>query len=162
LDIRREAPSYRERREGRESTGDAVLPRSRPPKRRRQRQFRPARGRGAGRRPSPPPILARRRPELVGENRATRGECNRDCLDRRKRLGLIGTGWLIESRVYSEKLEAQGLAYVRPHPSERNEINRIMEELVCGNFKSEAIAYHQQGNWADEGRGLRRVDPRLH
>ena len=40
---------------------------------------------------------------------------------------------------------ARGLEYVRPTPEEREEINRIiMEELVCGACKGEAVAYHQQ------------------
>jgi aspartate racemase len=60
-------------------------------------------------------------------------------------LGLIGTRWLVESEVYPEKLAARGLRFVRPAPTERNEINRIiMDELVCGVFKPEAIAYHQE------------------
>jgi len=51
----------------------------------------------------------------------------------------------VDSQVYSEKLAAQGLEYVRPTPAEREEISRIiMEELVCGVFKPEAVAYHQQ------------------
>jgi aspartate racemase len=60
-------------------------------------------------------------------------------------LGLIGTRWLVESEVYPEKLAARGLRFVRPAPTERKEINRIiMDELVCGVFKPEAIAYHQE------------------
>jgi len=62
-----------------------------------------------------------------------------------RRLGLIGTRWLVESQVYPDKLEARGLEYVRPAPAEREEINRIiMEELVYGVFKAEAITCHQQ------------------
>ena len=71
-----------------------------------------------------------------------------------KRLGLVGSRWLVESQVYPEKLEARGLACVRPHPAERDEINRIiMDELVCGTFKPEAIAYHQEviGRMRDAG-----------
>jgi hypothetical protein len=50
-----------------------------------------------------------------------------------------------ESEVYPEKLTAHGLAYVRPKPEEREEINRIiMDELVCSVFKPEAVAYHQR------------------
>ena len=60
-------------------------------------------------------------------------------------LGLIGTRWLVDSEVYPEKLAARGLRYVRPNAAEREEINRIiMDELVCGVFKPEAIAYHRQ------------------
>ena len=60
-------------------------------------------------------------------------------------LGLIGTRWLVDSEVYPEKLAARGLRYVRPNAAEREEINRIiMDELVCGVFRPEAIAYHRQ------------------
>jgi aspartate racemase len=61
-----------------------------------------------------------------------------------RRIGLTGTRWLVESEVYPEKLVARGLQYVRPNPAEREEINRIiMEELVYGVFKPEAVVYHQ-------------------
>jgi aspartate racemase len=60
------------------------------------------------------------------------------------RLGLTGTRWLVESGVYPDKLAARGLEFVRPEAIEREEINRIiMDELVYGIFKPEAIAYHQ-------------------
>jgi aspartate racemase len=61
-----------------------------------------------------------------------------------RRPALTGTRWLVDSEVYSEKLSARGLAFLRPDPAERDEINRIiMEELVYGTFKPEAIAYFQ-------------------
>ena len=61
------------------------------------------------------------------------------------RLGLTGTRWLVDSDIYPEKLAARGLECVRPSTAERDEINRIiMDELVCGVFKPEQIAYHQQ------------------
>jgi aspartate racemase len=69
-------------------------------------------------------------------------------------LGLIGTRWLVESEVYPEKLTARGLAFVRPSTAERDEINRIiMDELVCGVFKPDAVAYHQRviGRMKDAG-----------
>jgi aspartate racemase len=57
-------------------------------------------------------------------------------------LGLTGTRWLVESGVYPEKLTARGLQYLRPNDAERDEINRIiMDELVCGIFRPEAVAY---------------------
>src|SRR5919109_396095 len=60
--------------------------------------------------------------EIVAEEAAERGF---------RRLGLIGTHWLVESEIYPEKLRARGLEYVRPNTDEREEINRIiMEELV--------------------------------
>ena len=62
-----------------------------------------------------------------------------------RRLGLIGTRWLVESEVYPEKLAARGLEYLRPDRAEREEINRIiMEELVYGVFKTEAVATHRR------------------
>ncbi len=62
-----------------------------------------------------------------------------------KYLGLTGTRWLVDSNVYPEKLETRGLEYVRPSTAERDEINRIiMDELVCGVFKPDAVAYHQE------------------
>ena len=59
-------------------------------------------------------------------------------------IGLLGTRYLVESEVYPQALGAGGLKYVRPEASERAEINRIIfDELVCGMFKTEGIAYHQ-------------------
>lgn len=55
-----------------------------------------------------------------------------------KRIGLLGTKWLVGSTVYPAE-------YVRPSPEEREEISRIiMEELVCSTFKPESVAYHQR------------------
>jgi aspartate racemase len=62
-----------------------------------------------------------------------------------RRLGLIGTRWLVESGVYPDKHAARELNCVRPNREERDEINRIiMDELVCGVFKPEAVTYHQR------------------
>ena len=62
-----------------------------------------------------------------------------------RRIGLTGTRWLVESDVYPDVFSARTLAYVRPTPEEREEINRIiMEELVCGVFTPQAIGYFQQ------------------
>jgi aspartate racemase len=73
---------------------------------------------------------------------------------RLRRLGLIGTRWLVESEIYPEKLTARGLEWVCPNTAEREEINRIiMDELVYGVVKPEAIAYFQRvmGRMKDEG-----------
>lgn len=52
-----------------------------------------------------------------------------------RRVGLTGTKWLMEGPVYAKEL-------LRPASEEREEINRIiMDELVCGVFKPEAIDY---------------------
>jgi aspartate racemase len=60
-------------------------------------------------------------------------------------LGLSGTRWLVESEVYPEKLSARGLRHLRPDAAEREEINRIiLEELVYGKIKPEALIYFQR------------------
>jgi aspartate racemase len=62
-----------------------------------------------------------------------------------RRIGLLGTKWLVASEVYPEKLTARGLDYLRPTDPEREAISHfIMEELVKGIFSPEAIACHQQ------------------
>jgi aspartate racemase len=62
-----------------------------------------------------------------------------------RRIALTGTRWLVESEVYPEKLAARGLEFLRPSAEERAEINRIiMDELVYGVFKPEAVACFQQ------------------
>jgi aspartate racemase len=59
----------------------------------------------------------------------------------RRRLGLTGTRWLVESEVYPERLAAHGLDHVRPPPAARAALDRIiMEELVCGLFRPESAA----------------------
>jgi aspartate racemase len=59
-----------------------------------------------------------------------------------RRLGLIGTRWLVDSSVYPEKIAAHGLQFARPTAFECEAINRlIMEELVCGIFTAQTIAY---------------------
>lgn len=71
-----------------------------------------------------------------------------------RRLGLTGTRWLVDSEVYPEKLAARGLICVRPSDAERDDIQRIiMDELVYGVFKPEAVARFQQvfGRMKDEG-----------
>ncbi|WDE08140.1 amino acid racemase [Thalassomonas viridans] len=62
-----------------------------------------------------------------------------------RRLGILGTRWLVESEVYPEKIESSGLGWQRPEAAETAEIGRIiMEELVYGIFKPESVAYFQQ------------------
>jgi aspartate racemase len=82
------------------------------------------------------PLIAKRSPlpwlhiaDAVAEAAATRGFA---------RIGLLGTRWLVTGPVYPS-------AYVRPDAVERTELNRIiMDELVCGVFRPEAIAYHRK------------------
>lgn len=62
-----------------------------------------------------------------------------------RKLGITGTRWLIDSDVYPEKIEAEGLAWLRPTDAERDETNRIiMDELVQGVFTQEAVAAYQR------------------
>ena len=62
-----------------------------------------------------------------------------------RRIGITGTRWLVDSEVYPSKLSALGLDYRRPTDDERDEIGRvIMEELVCGVFKPEAVSTFQR------------------
>ncbi len=71
-----------------------------------------------------------------------------------RRLGLTGTRYLVESEVYPEKLGARGIEHVRPAPAEREEIDRIiMDELVYGIFRPEAVAAFQRviGRMKDAG-----------
>ncbi len=83
--------------------------------------------------------------EVVADEAASRGH---------RRLALTGTRWLVESELYPEKLAARGLAFLRPEAVECEEIDRIiMEELVYGVFKPEAVAAFQRviGRLKDQG-----------
>jgi aspartate racemase len=61
-----------------------------------------------------------------------------------RRLGLLGTRWLVQSEVYPEKLKARGIDYVRPGAAEREEISRvIMNELVCSDIRPDSVAYFE-------------------
>ena len=83
--------------------------------------------------------------EVVADEAAGRGF---------RRIGILGTRWLVGSEVYPEKLAARGLSYLRPDEAECQEINRIiMDELVYGVFKPEAVAYHRRviGRMKDQG-----------
>ena len=76
--------------------------------------------------------------EVVGVEAADRGF---------RRIGLLGTRWLVAGDVYPESM-------LRPNAAEREEINRIiMDELVYGVFKPEAAAYLQRviARMKDEG-----------
>jgi aspartate racemase len=69
-------------------------------------------------------------------------------------LGVTGTRWLVDSEIYPERLAVRGLRHLRPDAAEREEINRIiMDELVYGVFKAEAVACFQRviGRMKDAG-----------
>ena len=83
--------------------------------------------------------------EVVAQRAVERGH---------RRVGITGTRYLVESEVYPDKLGARGLEFVRPDAAEREEIDRIiMDELVYGIFKPEAVVYFQQviAGMKDEG-----------
>ena len=66
---------------------------------------------------------------------------------RYRRVGLSGTRWLMEGPVYPKEL-------LRPDGAEREEMNRvIMDELVRGVFRPEAVAFFQRvyGRMKDAG-----------
>lgn len=62
-----------------------------------------------------------------------------------KRVGILGTRWLVMSSVYPDALGAEGIEAVRPHDRERDEISRIiMDELVVGDFRPASIEFYQR------------------
>jgi aspartate racemase len=62
-----------------------------------------------------------------------------------KRLGVLGTRYLMESSVYPEKLEAAGLEYCTPDQPARERINQIiMDELVNAEFTPRSLSYFQE------------------
>jgi aspartate racemase len=57
-----------------------------------------------------------------------------------RRLGLLGTRWLVESDVYPEKLALRGVDYLRPIREDREDINAlILDQLVKGIFTDDSI-----------------------
>jgi aspartate racemase len=61
-----------------------------------------------------------------------------------KKVGILGTRWLVASSVYPEQLSARGIEAIRPSDAEREEISRIiMDELVVGDFRPQSISYFQ-------------------
>jgi aspartate racemase len=58
-----------------------------------------------------------------------------------RRVGVTGTGWLVRSNVYPEKLAAVGIECVCPVEQDRKTTSRIiMDELVRGVFRPESTA----------------------
>src|SRR6266568_8655425 len=71
-----------------------------------------------------------------------------------KRLGVLGTRYLMEGPVYPEKLQAAGLEHRIPGPQQREKINQIIfDELVNAQFTSRSLAYFTEviRSLADEG-----------
>jgi aspartate racemase len=74
--------------------------------------------------------------------------------DHYKRLGVLGTRYLMEGPVYPEKLKAAGLEHRIPGPLEREKINQIIfDELVNAQFTPRSLAYFREviRALADEG-----------
>ena len=62
-----------------------------------------------------------------------------------KRLGVLGTRYLMEGPVYPEKLQAANLEYRIPGSPQRERINQIiMDELVNAQFTPRSLAYLQE------------------
>jgi aspartate racemase len=79
---------------------------------------------------------------------------NEACRNHFKRLGVLGTRYLMEGPVYPGKLKAAGLEYRTPGPQDREKINQIiMDELVNAQFTPRSLAYFQEviGALAGEG-----------
>jgi aspartate racemase len=71
-----------------------------------------------------------------------------------RRLGILGTRYLMEGPVYPERLKAVGLEHRTPDPQARERINHIiMEELVNAQFTPRSLAYFQEviRTLADQG-----------
>jgi aspartate racemase len=71
-----------------------------------------------------------------------------------KRLGVLGTRYLMEGPVYPEKLQGAGLEHRTPGAKEREKINQIIfEELVNAQFTTRSLAYFREviRGLADEG-----------
>ena len=63
----------------------------------------------------------------------------------RKRLGILGTRYLMEGPVYPERLKTAGLEHRIPDPPARERINQIiMDELVNAQFTPRSLAYFQE------------------
>jgi aspartate racemase len=61
-----------------------------------------------------------------------------------KRLGVLGTRYLMEGPVYGEKLKTAGLEHRTPDAPAREKINQIiMDELVNAQFTPPSLAYFQ-------------------
>jgi aspartate racemase len=71
-----------------------------------------------------------------------------------RRVGVMGTQWLVASAIYPEALESQGIECVRPDHATRALHNRIiMDELVAGVFHPESVAAFQRSIEAFKGDG---------
>jgi len=59
-----------------------------------------------------------------------------------RRIGVLGTKYLMEGPVYPDRLQAAGLLHAIPGAAERERINQIIfDELVYGKFLPQSLAY---------------------
>jgi aspartate racemase len=71
-----------------------------------------------------------------------------------KRLGILGTRYLMEGPVYPDALKAAGLEFRIPGPQQRLKVNQIIfEELVNAKFLPQSLAYFREviRSLAEEG-----------
>jgi aspartate racemase len=71
-----------------------------------------------------------------------------------KRVGILGTRFLMEGPVYPSKLTPAGIEYRVPNEGQRERINRIIyDELVCARFLPTSLKYFQEviGDLASDG-----------
>lgn len=62
-----------------------------------------------------------------------------------RRVGVLGTRYLMEGPVYPEKLGASGIEHRIPRAEERERINAIiMDELVNARFTAESLGYFRE------------------
>ena len=60
-----------------------------------------------------------------------------------KRLGVLGTRYLMEGPVYRDTLKAEGLGFRIPGPEQRERVNQIIfDELVNSQFLPRSLAYY--------------------
>jgi aspartate racemase len=61
-----------------------------------------------------------------------------------KRIGILGTRFLMEGPVYPSKLKPAGIDHQLPTPSQRERINQIIyDELIVARFVPSSLAYFQ-------------------
>lgn len=62
-----------------------------------------------------------------------------------KRVGILGTRFLMEGPVYPSRLAPAGIDHRVPNAGQRERINRIIyEELVCARFLPPSLGYFQE------------------
>ena len=73
-----------------------------------------------------------------------------------RRLGILGTRYLMEGPVYPPRLAASGITHEIPAPEDRERINRVIfDELAYGRFEDASRRYFQH---VIEGLGARGCD----